>query len=324
MLKTGPRRPSMPPPIAAKSYGGVVAVTVTPCRQPGEVDPPALTRLCRILSEQGCQGLFVVGSTGEMPLLDDDDRRRLIAAAREGAETDVVLYAGVTGTGLRQTIRYAHAAATEGADVAVLMVPLMFKFSQQEILAYVRAVADASPIPVALYHHLRMPTELAVETVARLAEHPNLVAIKDTSQNLDRLAQLVAVARPHRLAVMQGCETLIYESLRRGGAGCVVALAGIVPEWLATLWRSHIAGDQVMAEQAQQQLFKLCELFRLPALQQSFGYFGYMLKRALQFRGWLDHTAGMMPGLVLDPDLDRAIDDILCRAEVKRGGGTLS
>lgn len=321
MLEIGPRRQPMSSPVATKRYGGVVAVTVTPCRQPGEVDPPALTRLCRILGDHGCQGLFVIGSTGEMPLLDDDDRRRLIAAAREGTEADVVLYAGVAGTGLRQTIRYAHAAATEGADVAVLMVPLMFKFSQQEILAYVRAVADASPIPVALYHHLRMPTELAVDTVAYLAEHPNLVAIKDTSQDLDRFTQLVAATRPHRLAVMQGCEPLVYESLRRGGAGCVVALAGIVPEWLATLWRAHAAGDQAAAEQAERQLLKLCELFRLPALKQSFGYFGYMLKRALQFRGWLEQAAGMMPGLAPDTCLDRAIDEILGAAEVKRGDG---
>jgi 4-hydroxy-tetrahydrodipicolinate synthase len=322
MLDTDPRRRRLSP-LPVKPFHGVVAVAVTPCRQPGEIDPPAMARLCRALGDHGCHGLFVAGSTGEMPLLDEDDRRRLVAAAREGVEPDIVLYAGISGTGLKQTIRYARHAAAEGADVGVLMAPAMFRFSQEELIAYVRAVADTSPIPVALYHHVRMPTEFAVDTVARLAEHPNIVAIKDTSRDLDRLQKLVEMSRAQRLAVFQGYEPLVHASLRCGAAGCVIALAGVVPEWLAELWRLHDAGEEAAAKLVQQRLLKLCGLFSLPAIQRSFGYFGYVLKRALQYRGWLDTTAGMMPGLVPDSALDLAIDGILREASVagRNGGG---
>ncbi|MCC6125746.1 MAG: dihydrodipicolinate synthase family protein, partial [Pirellulales bacterium] len=138
-----------------KRYGGVVAAIVAPHKPSGEVDPPAMRRLCRILADCGCHGVFAIGSTGEMPFLDEDDRRALTVAAREGLGTDAALYVGATGLGLKQTIRYAKNAAADGADVAEIMAPMIFQFGQAELAAYTRAVADACPIPLAIYHHKR-------------------------------------------------------------------------------------------------------------------------------------------------------------------------
>src|SRR5690606_7499791 len=112
---------------------------------------------------------FVAASTGELVLLDEDQRRTITSAAREGVASRSLVYAGVSGHGLKQTLRYARNAAADGADVAVAMAPFFLRFSQPETLAYLRAIADASPIPVALYHHPRMPTPLDVDTVARAA-----------------------------------------------------------------------------------------------------------------------------------------------------------
>ncbi len=279
-----------------KFYGGVVAVTITPCRPAGEVDPQALGRLCGKLADAGCHGVFVAGSTGEMPLLDERDRRGLTQAAAEALGSRAVLYSGATGTGVRQTVQYARNAADDGADVAVVMAPGFFKFGQPELLAYARAIADASPIPVALYHHRRLPTEFAIDTVARLAEHPNIVAMKDTSVDLDRFRELVAATAGTNLSLLQGSERLIHDSLRLGGAGCVAAMAGVAPEWHVALYNAYRERQDPAAARYQQQIVDLCELFRLDEIGESFSYFSYTLKFVLRRRGWLDSTCGMMLG----------------------------
>ena len=292
-------------------YAGVVAVPITPCRAPGEIDPAALTRLCQILSERGCDGIFAVGSTGEMPLLDEDDRRELAAAARRGTSAETTLYVGITGRGLKQTIRYANNAAQDGADVGVVMVPDMFHFSQPEMAQYMRAVADVSPIPVALYHHVRMPTELAVDTVAQLAEHPNIVAIKDTSREADRCEALAAATRGSSFAVFQGREAFIHGSLRAGAAGCVAALAAVAPEWHLELYRAFVNGQDAEAAAWQERLLRLCELFRMPELDRSFSYFPYGLKCALRCRGWLAHVDPLMVGGGPDEAFEEKVNNLL-------------
>ena len=287
-----------------RQYGGVVVAIVAPCLPSGKVDPPAMRRLCRILAEQGCHGVFVIGSTGEMPFLDEDDRRALTVAAREGLGNDATLYVGTSGLGLKQTIRYAQNAAADGADVAEIMAPMIFQFSQVELAAYTRAVADASPIPLAIYHHLRMPTPFQVETMAELARHPNIVAMKDTSNDPQRFARLIEATSGTGMALLQGCEHLILESLNAGAAGCISALANVAPEWHVALLRAQKAGDAAEAEHYQQKLASLQQIFRHELVATSFSYFTYALRRILQHRGWLEHAHGLMPGFKPLPVFD--------------------
>jgi 4-hydroxy-tetrahydrodipicolinate synthase len=299
-----------------RRYGGVVVAIVAPCLPTGEVDPPAMSRLCRILTDKGCHGVFVIGSTGEMPYLDEDDRRRLTVAAREGLGNDATLYVGATGLGLKQTIRYAKNAAADGADVAEIMSPLVFPFSQVELAAYTRAVADASPIPLAIYHHLRMPTPFAVETMAELAEHPNIVAMKDTSNDVARLRHLLEVTSGTGLAVLQGCEPYIWESLKAGAAGCISALANVAPEWHVDLYRAHQSGNAVAAEAAQRRIAALHPIFRHELVATSFSYFTYALKRILKHRGWLEHAHGLMPGFKPAPAFDEFLLEHIRKVEL--------
>jgi len=290
--------------------GGVVPAVITPCKSPGQIDRGAMARLCKTFSQQKCRGVFVIGSTGEMFLLDEDDRRALTEAAREGAG-DAMVYAGISGTGLKQVIRYARYAAADGADVAVFMVPFSVKFSQTEIYDYIRAVADASPIPVAMYHHLRMPTPIEVETVARLAQHGNVIAIKDSSTDLERMKALVAAVRGTRVSVMQGCENLLCGSLEAGANGCVSALGNIVPDWHVELLAAWNRGDKAQAQAWQDRILGLCKLFSLEPLKLSFSNFAYFLKRGLQLHGWLENTAPLMAGYVPDSAFDEKIMAIL-------------
>jgi 4-hydroxy-tetrahydrodipicolinate synthase len=290
-------------------YEGVVVAIIAPCLPSGEVDPPAMQRLCQILVDHGCHGIFVLGSTGEMPFLDEDDRRALTIAAREGLGTKAILYVGTTGFGLKQTIRYTKNAAEDGADVAVVMSPMVFKFSQPELAAYTRAVADVSPIPLAIYHHMRMPTSYDVETIAELAQHPNIVALKDTSNDLTRLSRLIGETVGTGLSILQGCENLFLESLKIGATGCVSALGNIAPEWHVALYRAHNGGNITEAEILQRQLTALSRIFHHASTATSFSYFTYSLKRILQHRGWLEHAHGLMPGFKPSAEFEEFVMD---------------
>ena len=309
-FESKPRKTRTRLPVREVRCRGVIPAVITPCKASGQVDRAAMVRLCKTFSQQKCDGVFVIGSTGEMFLLDEEERRAMTEAAREGAGNTTLVYAGISGTGLKQIIRYARYAAADGADVAVFMVPFSVKFSQAEIYDYIRAVADASPIPVAMYHHLRMPTPIEVETVGRLAEHSNVIAIKDSSTDMERLKALVAVAKDTRLAVMQGCENLLYASLEAGACGCVSALGNVAPEWHVALFDAWTRGDKAQAQAYQERILGLCKLFALEQLKQSFSNFSYFLKRGLQLRGWLKNTACVMPGYVPEPAFDEQVVEI--------------
>lgn len=301
-----------------KKYGGAVAAVVTPCRSPGEPDPDRMRAFCRRLVREGCDGLFLLGSTGELPLLDEPDRQRLVAAAREGAGPAIV-YAGVSGTGLKQSIRYAAQAADAGADVAVLMAPFFLKLSQHELFQYVVRLADVSTIPIAIYHHLRMPSGFEVETVARLAEHANIVAMKDTSVNLERMRELVDATSGSEFSLFQGSEGLILSSLEAGADGCVCALANIVPRWHRILVDAVAAGDQTVARSYQEQITLLTALFRLKAMSTSFGHFTFALRRAAQALGWLDNAYGMIEGFTPEPTFESEVLSLLTQHQLLSG-----
>jgi dihydrodipicolinate synthase/N-acetylneuraminate lyase len=271
-------------------YGGVVVAVIAPCLPTGEVDPPAMRRLCGILAD-----------------LDEDDRRALTVAAREGLGGRATLYVGTSGFGLKQTIRYAKNAAEDGADVAVIMAPMIFKFSQPELAAYTRVAADASPIPLAIYHHKRMPTWYEVETIAELAHHPKIVALKDTSNDMTRLHRLIDATAGTDLAIFQGHENLFLDSLKIGAAGCVSALANVSPEWHVALYRAHRSGNATEAEIHQRQITALSRIFLHASSASSFSYFTYSLRRILQHRGWLKHAHGLMPGFKPSAEFDEAI-----------------
>ena len=297
-------------------YGGVIAAMVTPCRESAIVDPIATRRLAGILIENGCNGLFVAGSTGELALLDEDDRRAVVAAACEGAGSRGRIYAGISGTGVKQTVRYARNAASDGAAVAVVMAPFFLKLKQAELLQYLWAVADASPIPVALYHHLRAATPMNPETVARAAEHQNIVAIKDTSLEVSRIEEILAATKGLEFSVLQGNESLIVETLERGGTGMVTALANIVPEWHADLYAAHRTGNASVAAMRQSQITKLRDIFSIEQVSKSISAFTYTLRLGLARRGWLDSLAGMADGFSASDLFRQEVIEHLILAEV--------
>ena len=299
-------------------FAGVVAPMITPCKAPGEIDYGAIARCARELSARGCDGLFVISSTGGMPFLDEEDRQRIIDTTRQACPADKTLYAGISGMGVKQTLRYASQAKAEGADAAVVMAPFFLRLSQEELLGYFTQIADGCPIPLCIYHHIAMRTAIEVETVAKLARHPNIVALKDTSERMDRMGQLVSVTRDTHVTLLQGSEPLILETLQAGGHGCVSALAGIAPEWHRDLMKAFRNRNAEQAALAQGHICALWKMFEFPEMKRSFSYFARSLAIATKYRGWCDASATVVPGSETDPEFDKSIEQHLLKVELQR------
>ncbi|HWL54090.1 MAG TPA: dihydrodipicolinate synthase family protein [Chthoniobacteraceae bacterium] len=285
----------------------LIPALVTPCSAPGVPDAASLRRLCRHLYGEGVTGLFVLGSSGELPLLGEGDRLRLIEAVREASPAEGRLYAGVSGTGTAQAVGYARDAAQAGADVAVFMAPFFLKLDQRQLVDYVTAIADESPIPVAIYHHLRMPSCFEETTVARLARHPRVVAFKETSGDPERLRKIALATRGEAFRLFQGSESLVLATLRHGGHGCVTALANLCPGLHADLLAAHGSGDTARADFLQERLTELWKIFRLPDVGRSFGHFLQTLKLPLVEAGLLSSAATMIPGFCADAEFQREV-----------------
>jgi dihydrodipicolinate synthase/N-acetylneuraminate lyase len=190
----------------------------------------------------------------------------------------------------------------------VVMSPNFLAFSQDQLAAYCLAVADSSVLPLEVYHHLRMPTPFAIETVARLAAHPNIVGLKDTNGgDHDRCAEVLAATRGRPLQFFQGVEKLALSTLRAGGHGCVLAQANIAPRLYRALFDAWRRGDAAAAEARQEQATALWGIFLRPEVRQSFCHFLHTLKLPLQERGIIEGTTCAMPGLAIAGDYERMV-----------------
>jgi 4-hydroxy-tetrahydrodipicolinate synthase len=299
----------LPPPHQPGPH--LIAALVTPFTIEHEIDRASLARLVTYLGQGGIDEFFVVSSTGESPLIDDHDRLTLIETVR-AATPDGVIYAGVSGPGYRASIRHARDAAKAGADVGVLMCPQFMAFAQDQLAAYCETVADASPLPLAIYHHLRMPTPFAVPTVARLAAHPNIVAIKDTNGgDHNRCAEILTATTGQNFKFLQGVEKLLLPTLEAGGHGGVLAQACLAPRLFRELRAAWQTGDKARAQEIQSRVTQLWSIFTRNEVRQSFCHFLHTLKLPLHQRGLLATTAGAMPSVTFDAAFERMIEEFM-------------
>ncbi|MEK9509144.1 dihydrodipicolinate synthase family protein [Gemmatimonadota bacterium Y43] len=238
---------------------GVHIPTTTPFDAEGEVDREALRSNLAHLVGQGVQGLVVGGSTGEAVLLDASERRISWEIARE-VGADQLLIAGTGAESTRTTVRMCRAAAEAGADAVLVQPPAFYKGAMTPpVLAdHYRAVADASPVPVIVYQvPLRMSTlDFPTPLLAELSEHANIVGMKDSRGDLDRLCEVVdATAKGFQMLVGSGA--LLHAALEAGAVGGILGIANLVPAWCVGIHAAHRSGDESAAARLQSKVSPL-------------------------------------------------------------------
>lgn len=284
---------------------GVLAPVPTPIDDGDRVRPdffrPNFDRWLR----SGLSGFVVLGSNGEAPLLDESESDCVLSAARECIPRDRLFIAGTGRESTQATVAASRRAARIGADLVIVRTPGFFKsqMNGDAFLRHYQAVADASPVPVLLYNFTAVTgVSLPVPTVASLAEHPNIVGMKESGGDLAQIADLVTET-PDDFAILAGSSATFYASLCAGVAGGILALAAVVPDPCVRLFDLVRQGKHAEARLLQQRLVPLGRL-----LGSKYGVGG--LKAALGLLG--SHVGQPRPPLArVDPEGLKALKDAL-------------
>jgi 4-hydroxy-2-oxoglutarate aldolase len=283
-------------------FSGVFAALTTPFAADDSVATADLKHNIQRYNATGLAGYVVQGSTGESVLLSRAEWDSVLAAAKEAASPQKRLLAGTGVESTAETISRTKRAAEWGYHAALVKTPYYYKpmYKPDVFIAHYRRVADASPIPVLLYSVPQF-TGISLEApeVAVLAEHPNIIGIKESSGHVQRVAEMVA-ATPASFQVLTGGAGVLLPSLTVGAKGAILALASALPEKCAELYELTRRGQLETARELQKTLLRASKL-----IVSELGIPG--VKFVMDQRGY----RGGLPRLPLQPLSDAAKRRIL-------------
>jgi 4-hydroxy-tetrahydrodipicolinate synthase len=224
-------------------FGRVLTAMITPMDEAGGVDCGGAGRLARWLAAHGSDGLVVSGTTGESATLSHDEKLRLFRAVRAAAPPHVKVLAGTGSYDTAATVSLSCEAAETGADGLLVVTPYYNKPSQEGLYRHYRAVAEATPLPLVLYNvPARTGVNLEAATVARLAQAPNIVGVKEASGLLAQVGEIVA-GTPDDFLVYGGADEINLPILALGGVGNISVIAHVVGPDLQAMHRAFFCGD---------------------------------------------------------------------------------
>ncbi len=238
-----------------EQFAGVTVALVTPFRN-GDIDLAALRQLVDWHIEQGTDCLSPVGTTGESPTLDHEEHERVIAAVVEQARGRIKVVPGTGSNSTREAIRLTRFAKRAGADGALMVGPYYNKPTQEGYFRHFAAVADACDLPIVLYNIPgRTASNIVPETIARLAEIPSIVAIKEATGSLDQASHIASLCN---LTILSGDDSMTLPLMSIGGRGVVSVVGNLIPRDLKALVAAYDAGKPAEALHWHRRLFPLC------------------------------------------------------------------
>ena len=221
--------------IKAERLTGVFPPVPTPFDERGEIAPEKLVANLTQLARTALSGFIILGSNGEYVYLDEAEKLALFQAARQAIPADRLFVAGTGAESTRAALRLTLAAAEAGADAAIVITPAYYKpaMTAEALLAHFTSLADASPIPIILYN---MPAytglDLSTEVVVKLAAHPNIIGLKESSGNVVKMAEVAQAIDAGGLdfTVLAGSASFLQAALTVGARGGIVASANVAPQ----------------------------------------------------------------------------------------------
>ena len=228
-------------------FSGSMVAIVTPMGADGGLDWPAWDRLLDFHVREGTDGIVIAGTTGESPVLRLDEIEELTrrAVARCGGKIKLIVGTGTNST--QSTIARTRALSRLGVDGVMLVTPYYNKPPQEGLYRHFMASADASAVPVILYN---VPSRTAVDllpgTVARLARHPQIVAVKEALASLGRAREILA-AVPADFTLLSGDDATLLDLIGAGGKGVISVTANVAPRRMHEVCAAALGGDMAGA-----------------------------------------------------------------------------
>ena len=287
-----------------KTPRGIIPAMVTPLTADDRVNEPALRRLTNHLIKGGSHGVFAVGSQGEFWALSADEKQQAWEIVVEETNGRVPVYAGTVAITTREAIALTRLAEKAGVDAVSILTPFFVSPSDDELYSHYRSIAESTGLPVLLYTNpARTGVKVSPGLLARLAEIENIVGIKDSSGDLELMAEYIRVTPPD-FGVLMGRDTLIFAALLYGAKGAIAATANVVPALVVSIYERFKAGDLDGARRAQEALAPLRMAF-------TWGTFPVVIKEALDLMG-MEGGPARAPVGPMSPEQRERLKRILC------------
>lgn len=235
----------------------LLTAMITPYDDNLQVDYAKAAELAEYLVNNGTEGIVVSGTTGEAPVLSDEEKINLFEAVINKINKRVPVWAGTGSNDTRHTIELSREAEKAGADGVMLVCPYYNKPSQEGLYLHFKQIAEAVALPVLLYNIPgRTGINLLPETVVRLAEIDNIVAIKEASGNLDQVSALIS-SLPEKMLVYSGDDSLTLPMMALGAQGIVSIASHLVGNQMREMLDAFLTGDVKRAASLHIQLFPI-------------------------------------------------------------------
>ena len=243
---------------------GVLPALISPLHSDGKVDEDGVGRLVEHVIDQGVHGLLALGSTGETASLDETARRTILASVVAAAAGRVPVICGVAQSHLPAARIEVEAAARLGAAAALVAPPFYYLIDQATLLAFYRALAKDSPLPILLYN-IPQYTKVVAEpaTVATLAREGIIAGIKDSSRDFEYFEGVcIATRELPGFRIFTGSDTMLLPALAMGGAGTICGAANVAPGWVVRIYEDFQRSDMAAARADQDRLYQLVTVLR--------------------------------------------------------------
>jgi 4-hydroxy-2-oxoglutarate aldolase len=272
------------------NLNGIIAALPTPFNFDGDVDHEKLKSNLEYWNRTDLLGYLILGSTGEFPHLTTDEKLAVIETVRGKMAPEKLLLVGTGELSTRQTIEMTKRAHDMGADGAVVITPFYYKkvLEDEHLEAHYLRIADKSPSPVLIYVIPQFAgVYLLPETIGRLAEHPNIIGLKESSGDLSGIKDIFRELRAGEFSVLIGGPSIFREGLELGAAGAVFAIAPLAPNACVAIEQAYRQGNHGQAEELQNRLTRLARVTsaagvgHLKAAMDVVGLYGFLPRSPL-------------------------------------------
>ena len=291
---------------------GILPAMITPMTKDYKVNIPALRKLIDYLIDGGVHGIFAIGTTGEFYALTNAEYQEVLEVTVDQVAGRVPVYAGANAIGTRQSIELAQIAEKVGGISALsVLTPYFIGLTQQELYNHFEAIAKSTSLNMIMYDNAPK-THLTIKpaTVAKLADIPNIVGIKDSTGDLTNTADIIkrTTNEGKDFHVMMGRDSLIHAALSYGATGAVAATANVAPQLVSSIYNKYMAGDIKGSLEDQYKLVPLRVAFGL-------GSFPTVIKEALEMLG-IEAGPCAMPTGVMTTEEKEQLKKVLIEMEI--------
>ncbi|MGM9571001.1 MAG: 4-hydroxy-tetrahydrodipicolinate synthase [bacterium] len=238
-----------------KHFGNLLTAMVTPFDDKMEVDYTQAANLAKYLAEHGSDGIVVCGTTGESPTLTKEEKIKLWQVVKEAVAGKAVVIAGTGSNNTKESIAMTKEAEKIGVDGAMLVGPYYNKPSQEGFYQHFKTVAESTSLPIIVYNVPgRTGTNILPQTVIRLSEIPNIVAVKEASGNVEQASQIRRGTAPDFM-VYSGDDSLTLPILAVGGTGVISVASHVIGDQMQEMIKAYLSGDVKKASALHLELF---------------------------------------------------------------------